>query len=687
MTVEKLQLTLHATGLKNVAGLGKGTSDPFAIVTLLATGPGEKPRVLGKTEVIKNSLSPKWTTSFLFDYSFGKETFINVSIVDEVRKQSDKPMGSAVFEIGDILGSRGSTKAKKLKKGGILYARISKAPPRSAGKLALCLQGIKLKNVDGLFGKSDPFFEVRRTYDGAGGGSWTPVYRGKHIKNNLNPKWEPASIDVNALCDGDLNRRIQVAVFDHEKNGKHNTMGAFDTTVNELVKSVGGKFALKKGSKSYGTITVDECKIIGADTSSVLKPPSAPAVGTSTVPAVASYQPSVMPVPVPVADFGNMNLGGQPLPVPVPPPNKPTFVDYISGNCDLTMCVAIDFTGSNGDPRRPGTLHHFSHHGQMNGYEKAISAVGGIVAKYDSDQQFPVYGFGAKYDGVVRHCFQVGPSKEVHGIKGILDAYKGVFKTPLIMSGPTVFTEVIQLAASQAKQRYQINPLSYSILLLLTDGAVTDVEATKQVLASVADAPLSIVIVGIGNADFSAMQFLDDFETRSGVNRDIVQFVQFNAHEHNKTSLTRATLEEIPDQLVQFFYSRGIMPQADTNFSTSKIAVDDYNEEADIDLSMDYGSDGEIALNGDVGCYIDNSYEAGLGSLHVIPPPSTQSGSAPVMAAPVPVQAQPFTFQVQVPPNVASGQQIQVAHPQTGQPLIVAVPAGVPPGGIFTVSA
>lgn len=97
MTVEKLQLTLQATGLKNVAGLGKGTSDPFAIVTLLATGPGEKPRVLGKTEVIKNSLSPKWTTSFLFDYSFGKETHINVSVVDEVRKQSDKPMGCECF--------------------------------------------------------------------------------------------------------------------------------------------------------------------------------------------------------------------------------------------------------------------------------------------------------------------------------------------------------------------------------------------------------------------------------------------------------------------------------------------------------------------------------------------------------------------------------------------------------------
>ena len=139
-------------------------------------------------------------------------------------------MGSAVFEIGDILGSRGSTKAKKLKKGGTLYARIQKAAPRPAGKLALRMRGIKLKNVEGMFKKSDPFYELRRTYDGPGGGSWTPVYRSKHVKNNLNPKWEPATIDVNTLCDGDLDRRLQVAIFDHEGSGKHETMGTFETT-------------------------------------------------------------------------------------------------------------------------------------------------------------------------------------------------------------------------------------------------------------------------------------------------------------------------------------------------------------------------------------------------------------------------------------------------------------------------
>eukprot|EP00804_Cyclotella_cryptica_P020314 CCRYP_014051-RA/>CCRYP_014051-RA protein AED:0.20 eAED:0.20 QI:170/1/1/1/0.44/0.4/10/3670/670 len=670
MTSEKLQLTLHASGLKNVAGAFKGTSDPFAIVTLLGSGPGEKPRVLGKTEVIKNSLSPKWTTSFLFDYEFGKETHINVSIVDEVRKKTDKPMGSAVFEIGDILGSRGSTKAQKLKRGGTLYARLQKPPAVSAGNLALSLRGIKLKNVEGLFKKSDPFYELRRTYDGPSGGTWTAVYRSKQVKDNLDPKWEPATVDVNALCDGDVTRRVQVAIFDWEKDGKHQSMGSFETTVEELLKAAEQKstFTPKKGSKSFGTIVVDQCKITGVES------PNTAAVQS------AAADPSVVPVPVPVAQLGNMSLSG------AGSGQKPSFVDYVTGNCDLGLCVAIDFTGSNGDPRKPGTLHHISHDGRsLNGYEKAIIAVGGILSKYDTDQRFPVWGFGAKYDGVVRHCFQVGKTKEVHGVNGILEAYRGVFKTHLTMSGPTVFTEVIELAAAQAISRQQLKPLSYTILLLLTDGAVSDVEATKRALQSIADAPLSIVIVGIGNADFSAMQFLDDFETRNGFNRDIVQFVEFRHHEFDKMSLTRATLDEIPNQLVQFFHTRGIMPQPDTNFSTSKIIVGDVNpNEEEIDLSMDYNSEEEVVLNGEQSAaYIDtHSYSAGMS---VIPPP-TVSAAAPVRASAVPVQ-QPFTFQVQCPPGVTAGMQLQVQHPQTGQMLVVAVPQGVPPGGVFTVSA
>ena len=97
VAVDKLQLTLHATGLKNIAGFF-GTSDPYAEVKLLVSGSDEEPGILlGKTEVIENSLSPEWTTLFPFDHSFGKEACIKVSIFDEVRGGSHKIMGCKCF--------------------------------------------------------------------------------------------------------------------------------------------------------------------------------------------------------------------------------------------------------------------------------------------------------------------------------------------------------------------------------------------------------------------------------------------------------------------------------------------------------------------------------------------------------------------------------------------------------------
>ena len=88
---------------------------------------------------------------------------------------------------------------------------------------------------------------------------------------------------------------------------------------------------------------------------------------------------------------------------PAIPPNiqvqdRPEFIDYLTGGCQISLAVAIDFTASNGDPRQEGTPHYFHPPAskEWNDYEKAIFAVGSILAKYDADQKFPVWGFGAK---------------------------------------------------------------------------------------------------------------------------------------------------------------------------------------------------------------------------------------------------------------------------------------------------
>ena len=98
------------------------------------------------------------------------------------------------------------------------------------------------------------------------------------------------------------------------------------------------------------------------------------------------------------------------------------------------------------------------------------------------------------------------------------------------MSGPTVVTEVIEMAAAHAlsaqEEATKKGMQKYSILLILNDGAVSDVAATAKCIDGIDEAPLSIIIVIIGGADFSTMQFLDD----EAGDIDISQFVEFNEH-------------------------------------------------------------------------------------------------------------------------------------------------------------
>ena len=487
-------------------------------------------------------------------------------------------------------------------------------------------------------------------------------------------------------------------------------MGSFETSVTALIQSVvpagTGKnldtskaYALAKNGKTYGKVVVTWAKVSGGSAGVSSTPTGAggytsnPAsatnynssspysgAGTSSGAAavaagVVAGQPNQK-----VPSYSNVPVQIAPSVIPAQTGGRPKFVEYLTGGMELQMMVAIDFTGSNGDPRKPGTLHYIHRDGSLNDYEKAITAVGSVVARYDSDQKFPVMGFGAKFGGVIQHCFQVGTTPEVTGIAGILDGYRNVFKTGLTMSGPTVFEAVIRQAADDARKKQaenaRIGQQAYHILLILTDGAVTDVESTKRAITAASDAPLSIIIVGIGSADFSTMQFLDDFQQKEDAGRDIVQFVELSRYLHNKQELTKETLEEVPDQVVDYFYdTQGIMPNPALSGSKFSVMEENYSPGDDVEINLEFGIDQEITIGNPSAATFDNRrYD-------------TYAGYAP-SAPPGPVGAAggPQVFQVQVPPNGYSGMQLQVQNPFTRQNVTVVVPPGVSAGQTFAVA-
>jgi hypothetical protein len=580
--VMKIQVSLKATKLKNVAGAFKGKSDPFAVVTLLGANRGDKPKIIGKTEVIKNTLEPDWVATFRVDYELGKPANLLVKIFDKVSKGDNIPMGSAVFDVGNVMGAKGNSKGKKMNGGrGTIFCKVQKA--EDSGTLRLKMSGDTLKNTEGLFGKSDPFFEILKKDYGLRGSEWNVVHRSSYIKNDLNPNWPIEDIDLGVLCDDDLDANLVFRVYDHESDGNHVLMGEFESSVNGLENAKSSGFELRRRGKPKGKIVIHTAEVSG--------------VGGN--PRATALVPDI-----PIEEMKNVIISPSAPPLPSAPlsSGKPSFAEYISGGCEINLCVAIDFTGSNGDPRKPGTLHYIHRDGQRNDYQKAIGSIGSILQHYDSDKKFPVYGFGAKYGGEVQHAFQCGPTEEVDGVEGILNAYKQTFSSGLVMSGPTVITEVIQIAAARANSSQEAaakeGKQKYTVLLILTDGAVSDVAATARCLDAVSQCPLSVVIVGVGDADFSGMRFLDD----NNGEPDIAQFVEFNAHKNNSNSLTAATLDEIPRQLSNFYASRNILPNPQVDIEEEEIVVQP--EEEEFDLTLDFGDDGDIVVGSGDGVYV-----------------------------------------------------------------------------------
>ena len=128
-----------------------------------------------------------------------------------------------------------------------------------------------------------------------------------------------------------------------------------------------------------------------------------------------------------------------------------------------------------------------------------------------------IYGFGGKpkflnfSSSQVSHCFPCtgNPgSPEVYGLQGIMDVYAYEMKNA-DLSGPILFAPLITETMKIAQQSKLEGSHVYTILLILTDGEIHDMENTINCLIQSAKLPLSIIIVDIGNADFEKMEILD----------------------------------------------------------------------------------------------------------------------------------------------------------------------------------
>ncbi|XP_022743809.1 uncharacterized protein LOC111294662 [Durio zibethinus] len=524
----QIELSMSASNLRDCDITSK--SDPIAVLYVKKRdGTIEE---LGRTEVILNSLNPAWIKKINVAYQFEivQNLVFHVYDVDtkfhnipvKVLKLNEQDfLGETTCVLSEIVTKRNRSLTLNLHSkngpGGFKnFGTVTvHAEETFSSKIAveMKLRCSQLDNKD-MFSKSDPFLRISRLTEN---GHSVPICKTEVIDNNLNPIWRPLCLSMQQF--GSKDNPLLIECFDFNSNGNHVFIGQLQKSVSELEK-------------------------LHKDRS-----------GANLVFPSNRGQEKVLKGQLFIDQFIEKE--------------QFSFLDYVSSGFELNFMVAIDFTASNGNPHSRDSLHYIDPSGQLNSYQKAIMEVGEVMQFYDSDRRFPAWGFGGRtYDGTLSHCFNLNGMNgyEAEGVQGIMAAYASALHN-VTLAGPTFFGNVINTAAKMAGQATSNNITKYFVLLIITDGVLTDIQETMDAVVRASDLPLSILIVGVGDADFKQMEILDaddghQLESSTGrlATRDIVQFVPMREVHSGQISVVQALLEELPGQFLTYMRSRNIKP-------------------------------------------------------------------------------------------------------------------------------
>ncbi|KAK1360337.1 putative C2 domain, von Willebrand factor, type A, copine, protein BONZAI [Heracleum sosnowskyi] len=526
----QIELSFSASKLRDCDFMSK--SDPMVVVY-------EKKRdgsfvELGRTEVIMNNLDPIWIGKIPVAYQFEIVQPLHFQVYDVDTKYHSVPtkmlklqdqdfLGEANCVLSEIVTTKSCSKTLNLHNNRVPdsknYGTITvhaEETVASKNSVEVAFRCTRLDNKD-FFSKSDPFLRISRIIETGGS---VPICKTGVVNNNLNPTWPPLCLTTQQYVSKD--NPLLIECFDFNSNGDHILIG-------KLQKSVADFERLHKEKVGQNFI----------------------------LPSRRKGREKVLKGQLFVDSFVEKQLY--------------SFIDYISSGFELNFMVAVDFTASNGNPRDPDSLHYVDPSGRLNAYQQAIRDVGEVIQFYDSDRLFPAWGFGGKtFDGAISHCFNLNGSPngiEVEGVEGIMAAYAKALNN-VSLAGPTLFGQVINKAAELAGQSASNDYRKYFVLLIITDGVVTDLQETIDAIVRASDLPFSILIVGVGNADFKQMEILDadnGIPLKSSNNgrmatRDIVQFVPMREMHGGQISVVQSLLEELPGQFLTHMRSRNIKP-------------------------------------------------------------------------------------------------------------------------------
>lgn len=513
--------------------------------------PTRQEREVGRTEVVRTTESPKFSTKFRLEYRFQEQQTYVVRVYDEdLRYATDLKehdfIGGCVFTLGELMGAGGCTIARPLHHGkafvvligqeiietrevlefrfagqdlGLLERKKKRATKLDAAKDKLQKANLA-KTVLDKFDAFDVFFRLEQLNDEDQ--SWTVVWKSEVVKDNQNPTWNVARLPLQLLCQNDdPSRPLKITIWLWNRFTADELVGSVEKSVNEFVMKA------KRGIPVFD-VMIEKKRFLGGT-----KPKKS---GVLKV-----LKSSILHIP--------------------------SMLQFLSGGCELDLMVAIDCTLNNGNPGQQDGLH-YSSDSWLNDYQAILFKIGSIFDSYEG-QDFVCWGYGARTSSSQQNFFPMGES--LKGANDLVKAYDRTFapanRNRLIMEKDADLTHIIQTAMSRSVKSNQGSRQCYSTLVILSTGCVNDVKESIEAICEAEDAPLSIVIIGIGQNDFTPIQELNGGEEgrlyhQNGVpiTRQIVHFVSLSDFHGNTRECVGEALNEVPEQFVQYFTNSGMQP-------------------------------------------------------------------------------------------------------------------------------
>ncbi len=520
------------------------TSDPICVVSTKneETGQWEEQ---GRTEIIANKTTGQFVKNIYVKYRFEKDCQVKFSLYDcdDSFKSNDSTkidmskqdfLGFAECDISEIVGMGNHTmNLQSVSKGKITVHVMPKPINNDILLFQPRFTNLNFRNFC-LFGCCMSGASVYMVISIKSGQDYINVYRTTYVVTTGNGFFPVIEIEVSKLGNPDVPFRIQVFRYD---NPNSVLIGQVDTTLDNLLRSerldlYNQEVQRRNRKGNVGQLIFDEKQV----------------------------------------------------------KHRPTFMDYINHGLQIGFQIVVDFTGSNGDPKIAGTLHHMapvsplspfytSGFETISEYMKAIKLLYNVVHGYDSDGMIPLWGYGAliptSTGGKINSWdFAINgddSNPSVYGMQGVMEAYKHAL-TNIELSGPTHFAPIIRKVTRLKREELARGTIQFDIITILTDGEINDMRDTIDAIVDASDLPMVFLIVGIGHGKFVNMKYLDAdgtiLQTSSGKRalRDNVQFVKFNDYMDNLFKFSEEALAEIPTQLVD---SMKILCKMPTDFGST----------------------------------------------------------------------------------------------------------------------